>query len=114
MSLAAIAAEDYERVSIGWLVAGYALVTLGELCLSPMGLSVVSKLAPQRHAAAYMGGWFVATAIGNYLSGFIASYWHKWGPTNFFMVIVLTSIAAGLILASNLKKLEKVLPHEKH
>src|SRR5262249_25955669 len=58
MALGGLAGGNEGQVSVSWLVSGYLLVTLGELCLSPMGLSVVSKLAPARHAGLFMGGWF--------------------------------------------------------
>ncbi|MCB0791379.1 MAG: peptide MFS transporter [Flavobacteriales bacterium] len=57
------------KVSAWWLIGTYAVITFGELCLSPMGLSLVSKLSPQRLTALMMGGWFLSTSIGNKLSG---------------------------------------------
>ena len=65
----------------GWLISTYAVLTLAELCLSPMGLSVVSKLAPVRHAGLAMGGWFAATAVGSYLSGALGSFWKEMLPS---------------------------------
>ena len=58
-----------EKVSAMWLVGTYAVITFGELCLSPMGLSLVSKLSPARLTAVMMGGWFLSTSIGNKLAG---------------------------------------------
>lgn len=57
------------KVSPWWLVSTYAVITVGELCLSPMGLSLVSKLSPPRLTALMMGGWFLSTSIGNKLAG---------------------------------------------
>ena len=57
------------KVSAMWLVGTYAVITFGELCLSPMGLSLVSKLSPGRLTAVMMGGWFLSTSIGNKLAG---------------------------------------------
>lgn len=57
------------KVSALWLVASYAVITVGELCLSPMGLSLVSKLSPARLTALMMGGWFLSTSIGNKFAG---------------------------------------------
>ena len=57
------------KVSAMWLVGTYAVITHGELCLSPMGLSLVSKLSPARLTAVMMGGWFLSTSIGNKLAG---------------------------------------------
>jgi proton-dependent oligopeptide transporter, POT family len=73
-TLVMIAAVAYsnngvDKVSAWWLVGTYAVITLGELCLSPMGLSLVSKLSPARLTAVMMGGWFLSTSIGNKLAG---------------------------------------------
>jgi POT family proton-dependent oligopeptide transporter len=57
------------KVSPWWLVTTYGVITVGELCLSPMGLSLVSKLSPARLTALMMGGWFLSTSIGNKLAG---------------------------------------------
>lgn len=59
-------------VAVGWLLLGYFLHTTGELCLSPVGLSMVTKLSPPRMVSTVMGGWFLATAFSNYLAGAIA------------------------------------------
>ncbi|MDX2438424.1 MAG: MFS transporter, partial [Acidobacteriota bacterium] len=60
------------KTAMMWLVVYYLIITFGELCLSPMGLSLVTKLAPKRLVGLMMGGWFLATAIGNKMSGFIS------------------------------------------
>ena len=69
--MAAVSASENAgmKVSAMWLVGTYAVITLGELCLSPMGLSLVSKLSPSRLTAVMMGGWFLSTSIGNKLAG---------------------------------------------
>ena len=64
-----------EKSSILWLLGTYGVITVGELCLSPMGLALVSKLSPTRITAIMMGGWFLSTSIGNKLSGIMASMW---------------------------------------
>jgi POT family proton-dependent oligopeptide transporter len=66
-------ADDRGMVSIAWLLLGYLLQTTGELCLSPVGLSMVTKLSPRRMVSTIMGAWFLATAFSNYLAGMIAS-----------------------------------------
>ena len=99
---AAIACHNgAEKSSMWWLIGSYMVITVGELCLSPMALSLVSKLSPPRLTALMMGGWFVATSIGNKMSGVLASLWdgyeHK---ANFFLVnFVLALITSGIILA---------------
>jgi POT family proton-dependent oligopeptide transporter len=82
-----------------WFISSYGVITIGELFLSPMGLSLVSKLSPPRLTALMMGGWFLATSIGNKLSGVLSSLWdgyeHK---SNFFLVnFVLLSVAAAIM-----------------
>lgn len=76
-----------EKSSMMWLIGSYGVITVGELCLSPMALSLVSKLAPARLTGLMMGGWFLSTSIGNKMSGVLASMWdgyeHK---ANFFLV----------------------------
>lgn len=89
-----------EKSSMAWLFACYGVITLGELCLSPMALSLVSKLSPPRITALMMGGWFLSTSIGNKMSGVLASLWdgyeHK---ANFFLVnFVIVMITTGVIL----------------
>lgn len=87
-----------EKVSPMWLVGCYGVITIGELLLSPMGLSLVSKLSPPRLTALMMGGFFLSTSIGNKMSGVLASMWYDYeNKANFFLVnCVLLLIAAGL------------------
>src|SRR5205085_6994307 len=66
-----------EKSSMAWLIGCYGVITVGELFLSPMALSLVSKLSPPRLTALMMGGWFLSTSIGNKLSGVLASMWDK-------------------------------------
>ena len=109
MAIGGLQGGDYGQVSIWWLLGGYFLVTLGELCVSPMGLSVVSKLAPARHGGLLMGGWFVATALGNYLAGAIAVYWQIWDHSTFFFLLVATSLLAAAVLWCVMGRLEHAM-----
>ncbi len=86
-----------DKVSVLWLFFTFMIITLGELCLSPMGLSLVTKLSPKRLVGLMMGGWFLATAIGNKLSGFISGL----DPTTtiFVVLAVATLGVAGFIFA---------------
>jgi POT family proton-dependent oligopeptide transporter len=90
-----------DKASALWLWASYGVITIGELCLSPMGLSLVSKLSPPRLTSLMMGGWFLSVSIGNKLSGILSGMWEgyedksKFFLTNFFIVIVP---AIGLFL----------------
>ena len=94
-------------VSVYWLMGTYFTLTLAELHLSPMGLSFVSKVAPPKMKGLMMGGgWFGATAIGNYLSGFVGRFYQNWELWQFFLLLVITSFFAALILRLYLKKLK--------
>ncbi len=97
------------QVSPFWLIFAYAIVTLGELMLSPMGLSLVSKVAPVRMRGLLMGGWFVATAIGNKLT-MIGIYWSIWKQSSFFLVLGLFAFVMAIVLAILLKPLKKAMP----
>lgn len=97
------------RVSPAWLISSYGVVTLGELLLSPMGLSLVSKVAPFRLRGMMMGGWFVATAVGNKLTA-IGVYWTRWPHSQFFALLALICVAVAAILAGLLKPLKRAMP----
>jgi POT family proton-dependent oligopeptide transporter len=90
-----------EKASIWWLIASYGVVTIGELFLSPMGLSLVSKLSPVRITSLMMGGWFLATSIGNKLSGVLATLWDNYGnKANYFWLnFALLMLAAAMCFA---------------
>jgi POT family proton-dependent oligopeptide transporter len=112
VSLYRPAIEQYAylfRVSPLWLIIAYAIVTLGELMLSPMGLSLVSKVAPVRMRGLMMGGWFVATAIGNKLTA-IGVFWEIWRQSTFFAVLGLMALGMGVVLFILLKPLKKAMP----
>jgi len=100
MSLAGFLSQGgAEKVGWIWLMGFYAIVTIGELCLSPMGLSLVTKLSPQRLVGLTMGGWFMATAFGNNLSGFFGGLQASMAPMYFFLVLAgLSALAATFIL----------------
>ncbi|MDE0102782.1 MAG: peptide MFS transporter [Bryobacterales bacterium] len=97
------------KVSPAWLISSYGIVTLGELLLSPMGLSLVSKVAPFRLRGMMMGGWFVATAVGNKLTA-IGVYWTRWPHSQFFALLGLMCVAVAAILAGLLKPLKRAMP----
>ncbi len=97
------------RVSPFWLILAYAIVTLGELMLSPMGLSLVSKVAPIRIRGLLMGGWFVATAIGNKLTQ-IGIFWDIWLQSTFFLVLASMALVMAVVLFFLLKPLKKAMP----
>jgi len=97
------------QVSPFWLLLAYAIISLGELMLSPMGLSLVSKVAPIRMRGLMMGGWFVATAIGNKLT-MIGIYWSIWYQSSFFIVLGAMALVMAVVLFLLLKPLKKAMP----
>ncbi|WP_374330534.1 peptide MFS transporter [Soonwooa sp.] len=103
------------KVSALWLFASYGVITVGELCLSPMGLSFVSKLSPARLTALMMGGFFLANSVGNKLSGILASTWYSYeNKANYFLVNFALLIFATLLGLSMLKRLNKIMKEKGH
>ncbi|MDZ4750630.1 MAG: peptide MFS transporter [Flavobacteriales bacterium] len=98
------------KASAWWLMASYGVITIGELCLSPMGLSLVSKLSPPRITALMMGGFFLAISVGNKLSGMLSSLWEVIDKKEnyFYLNFGLVSVAA-IILFMMLKWLNSVM-----
>jgi POT family proton-dependent oligopeptide transporter len=97
------------RVSPLWLIAAYMVISLGELMLSPMGLSLVSKVAPSRMRGLMMGGWFVATAIGNKLT-VIGVLWTKWYHSSFWLLCSLLALGMALVLLLLIRPLKRAMP----
>lgn len=85
-------------VSPWWLVGVYFLHTIGELCLSPVGLSIVTKLAPARIGGAMMGLWFLSIAIGNKLAGWAAGFFDRLPLPQLFGAVAITTIGAAAVL----------------
>lgn len=110
MVVAAISSGNgMDKASVAWLFGVYGVITIGELCLSPMGLSLVSKLAPRRIAALMMGGWFLSTAIGNKLSGVLSGMWDLFDKkSNFFLTNAILTIIAFAAIAIMLPWLRRV------
>ena len=103
-----VAGDAATFVSPNWLMSTYLVLTFGELLLSPMGISFVSKVAPPKYKGAMMGGWFVATAIGNLLvsvGGFLWGGFPLWVVWGVFIVLCLLS---AFFMMTMMKKLEKV------
>lgn len=102
------------KSSYWWFFGAYGVITVGELCLSPIGLSMVSKLSPARLTALLMGAWFISTSIGNKLSGVIASLWDQYDDkSSFFMLNFYLMMGATLILIVLLPWLLKVFREQK-
>jgi POT family proton-dependent oligopeptide transporter len=98
-----------EQAAIWWLFGTYLLQTLGELCLSPIGLSATSKLAPDRAAGFMMGIWFLSIAMGNWLAGNAVSISVKMSMPTLFAAVAGFSIAAALVLALLIRPTVKLM-----
>jgi POT family proton-dependent oligopeptide transporter len=95
---AAQAAQSGGLVSPLWLTATYLIHTFAELCLSPVGLSSMTKLAPARVAGLMMGVWFLGSAVGNFIGGRLASFYEAWPLPNLFGVVAAFGVAFGILL----------------
>ena len=101
------------KASAWWLIASYGVITIGELCLSPMGLSMVSKLSPPRLTALLMGGWSLATSVGNKLSGELGKNWDKFdNKANYFWLNFALLLLAFIIMMALLKRLNAVFKQQ--
>lgn len=109
LALGAKMGGDGGRVSPWWIIGAYAVISLGELMLSPMGLSLVSKVAPARIRGLMMGFWFCATAIGNKLT-MIGLLWDKWAHSTFWFVLAMLALGMAFVLLLLLKPLKKAMP----
>jgi POT family proton-dependent oligopeptide transporter len=96
---AAKMAQGGAQVAIWWLMGTYLLQTLGELCLSPVGLSAMTKLAPDRAAGFIMGIWFLSTSIGNWLAGKAASFYSSMPLDSLFLWVAGPTLVAAVLLA---------------
>lgn len=107
MVAASMISETAGKISFLWLIAVYLFHTLGELCISPVGLSVVTKLAPVKFASMLMGTWFLASFAANLTAGLFAGKYDSLSAPEFFMIpVLLTAIAgtAAFIFARPIKK----------
>jgi POT family proton-dependent oligopeptide transporter len=109
MVAASLAAAGGHKVSPLWLVLTYLLHTLGELSLSPVGLSTVTKLAPQRAVGVMMGVWFMSMALGNIIAGRVAGQFEKMTLEQLFGTVAAIAIGAGLILALFVRPIRRMM-----
>jgi POT family proton-dependent oligopeptide transporter len=103
MMMAALSGGDSGKVSPAWLLGAYALLSLGEICVSPMGLSLVAKVAPPRVRGLMMGVWFLTLSAGGYLAGYMGGYWQALPHSRFFLFVIVACIAAFVILSVALR-----------
>ena len=96
VAAANLATDDY-RVSPMWLIVTYLLHTLGELCLSPVGLSAMTKLAPKQIVGQILGVWFLAAAIGNYMGGELATFFETFPLPKLFGAVAGVTLGVGVL-----------------
>jgi len=97
------------RVSPLWLVATYFLHTVGELCLSPVGLSAMTRLAPARIVGMVLGIWFLATSLGNWMAGFASSMYERMPLATLFGVVTALALVATVMLALVVGPIKRML-----
>ncbi len=109
MSAAYFVGGDAGRVSPWWLLSSYFVMSCAELCVAPIGFSLVTKLAPKRLLGVLMGAWFAAIALGNLGAGLIGRYWSVWPHHWFFFALATTSGLAAFLLMVQQSRLRRVL-----
>jgi POT family proton-dependent oligopeptide transporter len=97
------------KVSGMWMAGFYLVITTGELCLSPIGLSLVTKVSPKRLVGLAMGGWFLATSIGNKFSGFLGGLQNHMEPMHFFLFLAGLAAAVALFIFLVLPRLDTAI-----
>ena len=107
MVIASLAAESTGKVSFLWLIGVYVLHTIGELCLSPVGISVVTKLAPAKFASILMGVWFLSSFFANFIGGLFAGNYDTMNHALLFAYPVFITLGSAIILAFLIKPLKK-------
>jgi proton-dependent oligopeptide transporter, POT family len=106
---AATAAQGGIRVSPMWLVCVYFLEVVGELCLSPVGLSLVTKLAPHRVVGLMMGVWFLSIAVGSWIAGNLAGFMGNYPLPKLFLSVALVALLASVVLLVLIKPIRKLM-----
>ena len=98
------------KAAPAWLWGTYFVFTISEIFLSPIGLSLVSKLAPARLTALMMGGWFLSTSIGGKVAGVMTGFWDDFTDKKiFFLILVIAAFIGGILIYSRLKSMNQIL-----
>ena len=102
---------DTARISFLWLVGSTFIYTLGEMYLSPIGLSLVVKVSPPRLVSMLMGMWYLANFFGNYLSGHVGAYYERMSHPSFFLMLLGFGVAAGIAIFALQRPLKNAVGH---
>jgi POT family proton-dependent oligopeptide transporter len=92
-----------------WLFTYFVVITVGELYLSPVGLSLVTKVAPVHLLSMMMGVWLSTSFIGGFLAGYLGSFWSTMAKTDFFLMLAVISAISGVVIALLIRPLRAVL-----
>jgi proton-dependent oligopeptide transporter, POT family len=92
-----------------WLTAYFVVLTIGELYLSPVGLSLVTKVAPARAVSMMMGVWLATSFTGNFIGGYLGSFWSSMAKDSFFTMIAVIAALAGLVILAFVRPLKPML-----
>lgn len=109
LAVAGLRGGDTGRVSAQWLIWANILIAIGEIALSPMGLSLVNHLAPPRSRGVLMGGWFASLALGGYLAGSIGAKWDVMPHSSFFWMVVGILVATAVPLSFMIPQIKRTL-----
>ena len=109
IAIGAARASTGVKISPLWLFMTYFIQVCGELCLSPVGLSVITKLAPQKAAGLMMGVWFLSISIGDYIAGLFGSAYEKFPPEVLFSIVAGITVALGLILLLLVRPIKRLM-----
>ena len=101
-------AAAVSKVAPWWLIGTYLFATIGELCLSPVGLSITSRLAPLRWSGLMMGIWMACVGLGNFLAGMVSRYSDRLPPETLFLILAIVPCTAGLVLFLLAPKLRRM------
>lgn len=100
----------HNKASMGWLIGTYAIFTVGELLVSPIGLSMVSKLAPARLTALMMGAWLLVNAIAGKVAGLMATFWDSFiDKQHYFLILIIAAVAATIVMFALSKRISAVI-----
>jgi len=104
--------DSGHAASFAWLVGCSALLTLGEIYLSPVGLSLVTKIAPARIVSMMMGMWFLSSFFGNYMSGYVATWSSRMSGSSFFLLLASISLLTGVAMVAIYRPLQRAVGDE--
>lgn len=104
--------QPEQRISFLWLVLCTLIYTVGELYLSPIGLSLVTKVAPVRLVGMMMGVWYLSSFFGNYLSGYLGMFYESMSKSSFFLMLTVLGVASGFAIFAVQKPLKRAIGHD--